>query len=229
MSLSVTPRRDRPLGSVQDRRGNEGDGDSWSRPSVPTAATWPSSPRRRIWWPAIPTGAPTSICTTARADSLPAPATDANGAQGNDGSFQPCVNGDGPIVAFESLADNLVTRDSNLCQDIYVISHGKLARLRLLPRLRPLRHRYRLSKAVFPGTLPADSGLVLAPGETFPEALCGAPLAAAYGGPVLLTYKNALANNVKAEMLRLAPKYVFCIGLTATAVNPGHGRHAVPR
>ena len=68
---------------------------------------------------------------------------------------------------------------------------------------------------MFPGALPADSGLVLAPGETFPEALCGAPLAAAYGGPVLLTYKTALASTTsRAEMQRLAPKYVFCIGLS---------------
>ena len=53
---------------------------------------------------------------------------------------------------------------------------------------------------MYPGALPADSGLVLAPGETFPEALCGAPLAAAYGGPVLLTYKTTvLANNVKSR------------------------------
>jgi beta propeller repeat protein len=77
----------------------------------------------------------------------------------------------------------------------------------------------KISKAMFPGALPAESGLVLAPGETFPEALCGAPLASAYGGPVLLTYQTALANNVKAELQRLAPKYLFCIGLSATAVN----------
>ena len=103
----------------------------------------------------------------------------------------------------------------------------------------------RVSQAMFPGALPAGSGLVVAPGETFPEALCGAPLAAAYGGPVLLTYKSALANNVKAELQRLAPQYVFCIGLstsrwttvktalptaTVTAINgtgatPNHLRH----
>ena len=78
----------------------------------------------------------------------------------------------------------------------------------------------KLSQAAFPTALPADSGLVLAPGETFAEALCGAPLASAYGGPVLLTYKStALPNNVKAEVLRLAPKYVFCIGLSTTTVN----------
>ena len=45
----------------------------------------------------------------------------------------------------------------------------------------------KMSKAAFPDPLPLGAGLVLAPGENFPEALCGAPLAAAYGGPVLLT------------------------------------------
>jgi N-acetylmuramoyl-L-alanine amidase len=76
----------------------------------------------------------------------------------------------------------------------------------------------RLSKAVFPTALPAGAGLVVAPGETFPEALCAAPLAAAWGGPVLLTYQAALANNVKAELQRLGPSQVFCVGLSAGAV-----------
>ncbi len=86
----------------------------------------------------------------------------------------------------------------------------------------------RISKAMFAGALPADSGLVLAPGETFPEALCGAPLAAAYGGPVLLTPASGLNRAVKTEMLRLAPRYVFCVGLSSsvvaavtTAMGPG--------
>jgi putative cell wall-binding protein len=77
----------------------------------------------------------------------------------------------------------------------------------------------RLSKAAFPTALPADSGLVLAPGETFPEALCGAPLAAAYGGPVLLNPKTGLGNAVKAELRRLAPKTVFCIGFPSKVVD----------
>ena len=77
----------------------------------------------------------------------------------------------------------------------------------------------RISKVMFPSALPAGSGLVLAPGSTFPEALCGAPLASVYGGPMLLTYKTALANNVKAELQRLAPTYVFCIGLSGATVS----------
>ena len=77
----------------------------------------------------------------------------------------------------------------------------------------------RVSKAMFPGALPADSGLVLAPGETFPEALCGAPLATMLGGPVLLTPTVGLNNGVKAEILRLAPSVVICIGLSNTVVG----------
>jgi putative cell wall-binding protein len=70
----------------------------------------------------------------------------------------------------------------------------------------------KISQAMFPGALPAGCGLVLAPGETFPEALCGGPLAAAYGGPVLLTPKAQLNNAVRAEIQRLQPTYVICIG-----------------
>jgi putative cell wall-binding protein len=77
----------------------------------------------------------------------------------------------------------------------------------------------KLSQAAFPAALPADSGVVLAPGRTFPEALCGAPLASAYGGPVLLTGTTALYSTVKNELVRLNPKYVFCIGLSSTVAH----------
>jgi hypothetical protein len=73
-----------------------------------------------------------------------------------------------------------------------------------------------ISRAMFPGALPAGSGVVVAPGDSFPEALCGAPLAAAYGGPVLLTQKTGLDIRTKAELQRLAPSSVFCIGLSPT-------------
>jgi hypothetical protein len=84
-------------------------------------------------------------------------------------------------------------------------------------------HRYEtaqlISQAIFTGALPAGSGVVVAPGETFQEALCGAPLAAAYGGPVLLTPMVGLENGTKAELQRLAPDYVFVIGLPANVVD----------
>ncbi|MBN1629362.1 MAG: cell wall-binding repeat-containing protein, partial [Thermoleophilia bacterium] len=77
----------------------------------------------------------------------------------------------------------------------------------------------KISQAMFPAGLPADSGVVLAPGwESYQEALCGAPLAAAYGGPVLLSSKTILYSAVAAELTRLDPDHVFCIGLTGTTV-----------
>ncbi len=72
----------------------------------------------------------------------------------------------------------------------------------------------RIARAMFPGPLEPGAGLVLAPGDTFQEALCGGPLAAAYGGPVLLTPSTGLNNAVKAEILRLRPQTVICVGLS---------------
>lgn len=77
----------------------------------------------------------------------------------------------------------------------------------------------KISQAMFATALPADSGLVLAPAEIFQAALCASPLAAAYGGPVLLTYALGLGNGVRDEMLRLAPSKVICVGLPALVVD----------
>ena len=58
----------------------------------------------------------------------------------------------------------------------------------------------RSRQACLPGALPAGSGVVLAPGwESYQEALCGAPLAAAWGGPVLLSSKTVLYGNVSSR------------------------------
>jgi N-acetylneuraminic acid mutarotase len=84
----------------------------------------------------------------------------------------------------------------------------------------------KISQAMFSAALPADAGLVLAPGETYPEALCGAPLAVAYGGPVLLTPGSGLTVGVSAEIVRLAPTRVFCVGLSDGVANAV--RAAVP-
>ena len=91
-------------------------------------------------------------------------------------------------------------------------------------------HRYQtaqlVSQAMYPTALPAGAGVVVAPGETFQEALCGAPLAAAYGGPVLLTPGSGLENGTRAELQRLAPTSVFVIGLSSTVANAVQGGSA---
>ncbi len=83
----------------------------------------------------------------------------------------------------------------------------------------------KISKAMFPGALPPGSGVVLAPGETFQEALCGAPLAAAYGGPVLLTTRPAWQER-QAETA--TPGALLRLLHRARRRHRGRGQAALP-
>ncbi len=68
----------------------------------------------------------------------------------------------------------------------------------------------KVSQAAYPGGAPA---VVLATGVNFPDALCAAPLATAYGGPILLVQPNGtLDSKVLAEINRLHPSDIFIIG-----------------
>jgi putative cell wall-binding protein len=62
-------------------------------------------------------------------------------------------------------------------------------------------------------------GVVLATGENFPDALAAAPLAAAYGGPLLLTHSSYLDETTRAEIVRLQPQTIFVVGLEAAVVT----------
>ena len=139
-----------------------------------------------------------------------------DGPQANATCVQPYISNDGLHVTFGSEAYNLTPTDSGGWWNVFMVTLADYKSIRGSDRYDTA---IRLSQARFPGALSPGSGLVLAPGETFPEALCGGPLASAYGGPVLLTYRTALANNVRNEMIRLAPKYVICVGLSAGTVS----------
>ena len=132
---------------------------------------------------------------------------------------QDCISDDGAAVAFYSDAPNLVAADTNSTSDIFVAPNAPTIAYSSIRGT----HRYQtaqlISQALFPEGLPTGSGVVVAPGETFPEALCGAPLAAAWGGPVLLTPVSGLENGTKAELQRLAPAQVFVIGLSDAVAN----------
>jgi putative cell wall-binding protein len=67
-----------------------------------------------------------------------------------------------------------------------------------------------ISKHVF-GDGEADV-VVIATGENFPDALAAAPLAAALGGPVLLTPSTTLPQAVADEIARLGPSQIFVTG-----------------
>jgi putative cell wall-binding protein len=68
-----------------------------------------------------------------------------------------------------------------------------------------------ISKLGFPN---GASAVVLAAGDTFSEAICAAPLAAAYGGPVLLVPPEGIGTDLGKEIQRLAPSTVFLVGVS---------------
>lgn len=61
-----------------------------------------------------------------------------------------------------------------------------------------------LSRYAYPEPDSADA-VVLSRSDLFPDALAGGPLAAAVGGPVLITPPNGLRNDVLAEINRVLP------------------------
>ncbi len=68
-----------------------------------------------------------------------------------------------------------------------------------------------VSMRAFPD--PAEvSTVVLATGESWPDALGGAGLAGAVGGPVLLTSRASLPASVQRELSRLGPERVLVLG-----------------
>jgi len=86
-----------------------------------------------------------------------------------------------------------------------------------------------MAKDAFPETLDEGSGLVIVPADSATGAavaLTAAPLAKAYGGPVLLTPSTALHSAVAAELSRLQPTTVFVIGLSNTVKD--QVIHALP-
>lgn len=77
-----------------------------------------------------------------------------------------------------------------------------------------------LSRKTFPS---GASTVVVASGETFPDALAGSPLATSKRAPLLLTKKKSLPAPVAAELKRLKPKNILVLGgplaITDSTVN----------
>ncbi|MGD6803420.1 cell wall-binding repeat-containing protein [Rossellomorea vietnamensis] len=68
------------------------------------------------------------------------------------------------------------------------------------------------------GWTSADT-VVIARGDSFPDALAGAPLAYKHDAPILLTDKDVLTKAVKEEITRLGAKNVIILGGTAAVDN----------
>jgi len=54
--------------------------------------------------------------------------------------------------------------------------------------------------------------VVIASGDSFADALCGAPLATKYNAPILLSSKDSLDEQTKSQLASLSAKKVFIIG-----------------
>lgn len=73
--------------------------------------------------------------------------------------------------------------------------------------------RYGTSSAISAATYPTGVPVVfLASGENFPDALTGAPVAAAAGGPLLLTPSSSLPAAIRDELARLSPHRLVVLG-----------------
>jgi subtilisin family serine protease/putative cell wall-binding protein len=77
--------------------------------------------------------------------------------------------------------------------------------------------RYAAAAALSRASLRPGVALVaLATGTNFPDALAGAPLAAANGGPVLLVTRDTIPSATATELRRLAPRRIVILGGTAS-------------
>lgn len=73
--------------------------------------------------------------------------------------------------------------------------------------------RYTTSAAISAATYaPGVPVAFVANGLDFPDALSGAPVAGAGGGPVLLSQPNALPTAILAELERLQPQHIIVLG-----------------
>jgi len=73
-------------------------------------------------------------------------------------------------------------------------------------------NRYETSKKISAAGWNTSYYAVLVSGENYPDALCSAPLAYKYNAPILLTPKNSLDSQTRAELARLNVKRVLLIG-----------------
>lgn len=72
--------------------------------------------------------------------------------------------------------------------------------------------RYETAVTVSRNTFSKASGLVIARGDDFADALTASPLAAALGGPILLTQTKRLPAAVGQEIKRLGAKKIVIVG-----------------
>ena len=73
-----------------------------------------------------------------------------------------------------------------------------------------------ISQAAFPDPISSTPVVLVASGTNFPDALSAGPVAAALGGPLLLTNPSSLPGEVIAEINRLNPDEIIVVGGTGS-------------
>ncbi len=76
-----------------------------------------------------------------------------------------------------------------------------------------------ISQAGFPSPITSTPVVFVASGTNFPDALSAGPVAAAMGGPLLLTSPTSLPASVKAEIERLNPDKIYVVGAASAVSN----------
>lgn len=71
-------------------------------------------------------------------------------------------------------------------------------------------------------TFASAPAVVLAPADTYPDALAGAPLAAKRGGPMLLTDSQSMSEPARAEITRFGAGRVVLLGDDAAPSAQAH-------
>jgi putative cell wall-binding protein len=72
--------------------------------------------------------------------------------------------------------------------------------------------RYATAAALSRGSFPSAQTVFIATGASFPDALAGAPAAAAHGSPILLTSRDSLPAPTATELARLRPSRIVILG-----------------
>ncbi len=76
-------------------------------------------------------------------------------------------------------------------------------------------NRYSTAVNISKGSFKSSDTVVIASGESYPDALAGVALAHAYNAPILLTSKEKIDNTTLAEINRLGAKKAIILGGTA--------------
>lgn len=124
------------------------------------------------------------------------------------GSYSPSLNASGTVAALHSFADGVAPGDANGAADVMRVAVLERRYVRVQGQTR-YGTAVQASVRAFPTG--ADSA-VLATGRNWPDALGGAALAGAVGGPVLLTDTAKLPAEVARELGRLRVKRVYILG-----------------